>query len=146
MRPRVVLFVLVFLALLNAAPAKAQVATGTPPFGSFGGGPDTINLSNLNVHLGIPVFGRHGRGTDFSYTLAYDSTIWSPVVSGTTTSWQPVVNFGWSGQTQAVSGIGYISFYTGTTKCWDPVLMTWYFPQWGSNYYYFDTFGTWHSF
>jgi RHS repeat-associated protein len=147
MRPRLVLLALVFLLLLFASPAKAQVSTGTPPFGSFGGGPDTINLSNLNVHLGIPVFSRHGRGTDFSYTLAYDSTIWSPVVSGSTTSWQPVVNFGWSGQTQALNGIGYIAFYTTSIKCFGGGGGNdWWLQRVGSHYYYFDTFGTWHYF
>ena len=52
-------FVLFAIAVLCAAPswfAQAQVATGTPPFGSFGGGPvDIINLANNNVHYNIAV-------------------------------------------------------------------------------------------
>src|SRR5437016_4144659 len=55
-----------------------QVDTGTPPYQSFGGGPDVINLGNLNVHYSIPVFSRAGRGTPFSYALAYDSSVWVP--------------------------------------------------------------------
>ena len=57
--PRSVLFI----ATILAGYAVAQVATGTPPFGSFGGGPfDTVNLGNLNVHFGIPVVNKAGRG------------------------------------------------------------------------------------
>ncbi|MGA7630598.1 MAG: hypothetical protein WCB11_07510, partial [Terriglobales bacterium] len=45
---------------------SGQVATGTPPFGSFGGGPfDTVNLGNLNVHFAIPVLNKAGRGLPF---------------------------------------------------------------------------------
>ena len=46
-----------------------QVIRGTPPFGSFGGGPDIINLGNLNAHLTIPVRARAGRGSSFEYDL-----------------------------------------------------------------------------
>jgi hypothetical protein len=44
------------LAILAVGSAAAQVARGTPPFGSFGGGPDVLNLGNLNAHISIPVF------------------------------------------------------------------------------------------
>src|SRR5439155_142921 len=78
--PRSVLFI----ATILAGYAVAQVATGTPPFGSFGGGPfDTVNLGNLNVHFGIPVVNKAGRGMPFSYVLSYDSSVWFPLgVSG----------------------------------------------------------------
>jgi hypothetical protein len=42
-------------AMLATGIVPAQVAIGTPPFGSFGGGPfDTVNLGNLDVHFVIP--------------------------------------------------------------------------------------------
>lgn len=48
--------------------ASAQVATGTPPFSSTGGGPvDAIDLANLNAHISIPVLQRQGRGMPFNY-------------------------------------------------------------------------------
>jgi RHS repeat-associated protein len=132
--------------LLSSRRLAAQVATGTPPFGSFGGGPDIINLANLNVHLAVPVFGRAGRGTSFSYTLVYDSSVWSPVVSGSTTAWQPVANFGWAGQTQ-VASMGYITYNTRTVKCFGGGgLNDWWFQTTTSNYYYYDSFGSWHYF
>lgn len=37
------------LVLLGSLPSSAQVTIGTPPFGSFAGGPDVIDLANLNV-------------------------------------------------------------------------------------------------
>jgi RHS repeat-associated protein len=102
------------LALLGTA-AFAQVQTGTPPFGSFTGGPDIVNLGNLNVHLDIPVRSRAGRGTNFSYDLSYDTSIWYPSsVSGTNT-WTPVYNWGWRAVTEA--GTGYLS-YSQTTVPW----------------------------
>jgi hypothetical protein len=84
-------FVFVFglLAIFSSA-TFAQVTTGTPPFGSFGGGPaDTINLANLNVHLTIPVLNKPGRGIPFVYNITYDNSIWYPVNSNGTNSWQP---------------------------------------------------------
>ncbi len=66
-----------FLSCFGAA-AAAQVMTGTPPFQSFGGGPDIINLGNLNVHYSFPVYSRAGRGVSFNYPLALDSSAWVP--------------------------------------------------------------------
>jgi len=103
---RCFLYLLIVLTL-TASTSSAQVATGTPPFGSFGGGPDVINLANLNSHITIPVLHKAGRGTNFTYDLSYDSSVWYPVgVSGSQT-WQPVTNFGWRGQTEVVAG--YVS-------------------------------------
>ena len=132
----------VILALFPLS-ASAQVATGSPPFASIGGGAfDTVNLANLNVHFGIPVVNKAGRGIPFSYTLVYDSSDWYPVTSGSTQVWTPVANFGWAGQTQASTG--YVSYFAGTTECFD-----------GHNHYsmptanafvYHDSFGATHSF
>ena len=85
---------LLLIAAFATSPASAQVATGTPPFGSFGGGPDVINLANLNAHITIPVLHKAGRGTNFTYDLSFDSSVWYPVTSGGTTSWQAVGNWG----------------------------------------------------
>ena len=66
-------------------------------FGSFGGGPfDTVNLGNLNVHFAIPVFNKAGRGTPFSYSWGYDSSVWYPVTSNGVTSWVHLSNWGWA--------------------------------------------------
>ncbi len=96
------------LALLTtfAASSFAQVSTGIPPFGSFGGGPfDTVNLGNLNVHFAIPILNKAGRGAPFSYSLGYDSSVWAPVTSSGVTSWaQNVSNWGWSVNSNALGG------------------------------------------
>ncbi len=68
--------------------ALAGPTTGVPPFQSFGGGPDIINLGNLNVHYSFPIFSRAGRGIPFSYALAYDTSVWHN--SGSGTAWFPV--------------------------------------------------------
>ncbi|HXM09989.1 MAG TPA: RHS repeat-associated core domain-containing protein [Terriglobales bacterium] len=99
----------VMFIILGIGTASGQVATGTPTFGSFGGGPfDTVNLGNLNVHFAIPILNKTGRGQAFSYNYGYDSSLWTPVsVSGTVT-WQPSPNWGWQGQTEVATGyIGY---------------------------------------
>ncbi len=93
-----------------------QVATGTPPFGSFGGGPfDTVNLGNLNVHFAIPLIHKAGRGLPFNYDMSYDNSVWYPVgVTGNQT-WQPVVNWGWRAQTEMIAG--YVTYSTSTGTC-----------------------------
>jgi RHS repeat-associated protein len=86
------------LAASFSHPVDAQVATGTPPFGTFSTpGPDVINIGNLNMFLNIPVLNKAGRGTPLTYNLAYNSSVWYPVTSGSTTSWTPVQQFGWQG-------------------------------------------------
>ena len=95
------------LILFYPGESRSQATTGTPPFGSFGGGPDVVNLSNLNAHLSIPILHKKGRMTDFGYNLAYDTSVWYPSVSGSTTVWTAVANFGWTAETQAYKGTGY---------------------------------------
>src|ERR1700740_2094930 len=109
-------YILPFLLLIHCLPSSAQVATGTPPFGSFGGGPDVINLGNLNAHLTVPVLNKAGRGTPFIYNLTYDSSVWYPVGTSGSQTWTPVYNWGWSGQSQASTG--YISERTTTANCY----------------------------
>jgi hypothetical protein len=94
------------LGLLAAQVAFCQgPTTGTPPFGSFAGGPfDTVNLGNLNVHFVVPVLNKAGRGLPFSYNLSYDSSVWYPVGSVGNQSWTPVFNWGWMAQTAVHTG------------------------------------------
>ena len=46
---------LCLIASFTACSAAAQetVALGVPSFGSLAGGPDAVNLANLNVHSGF---------------------------------------------------------------------------------------------
>jgi RHS repeat-associated protein len=105
------------ITLLAAGLATAQVSTGTPPFGSFAGGSfDTVNLGNLNTHFAVSLLHKAGRGTPFTYDLNYDSSIWQPVTSGSTTQWQPAQNWGWRGSTEVTTG--YMSSFVFNSTCW----------------------------
>jgi len=146
-RMQAILFVL--SVSFFAAAARAQVATGTPPFGSFSGGPfDTINNGNLNVHFSIPVVNKAGRGLAFNYNLSYDNSVWYPVGSSGNQSWQPLYNWGWHGWSDAETG--YMAFSSATTYCT-------YTPPGGTpqqvpeyvvlnNFIYYDTWGAAHAF
>src|SRR5690348_6666398 len=98
------LFFLFMLPAFGALPAPAQVQTGTPPFGSYGGGPDIINLANLNAQLTVPVLHKPGRGLNFDYDLDYNSSVWYPVGSGGNQSWVPVFNWGWMSTWSGTTG------------------------------------------
>ena len=55
----------------------AQDSTGLPRYGSFSAtNIDTINLSNLNVHIDIPLFQKQSRGYLISYEFTCDSTLY----------------------------------------------------------------------
>jgi RHS repeat-associated protein len=95
---------LVTMLMIYSAPCFAQVQTGTPPYGSFGGGPDIVNLGNLNVHLNVPVYSRAGRGMPLTYSLGYDTSVWSPVNSSGSHVWTPASNWGWTSSTASVTG------------------------------------------
>jgi RHS repeat-associated protein len=137
-------FCLFTLVLITAAVASAQVVVGTPPFGSFGGGPDVVNLGNLNTSLSLFTIGRSGRGTNFTYQLTYDSSVWYPVTSGSTTTWQPVANYGWRGQTEVETG--YVSYtVTQTPTCYFGGVYNGIMYSY-SNWTYHDSFGTSHYF
>ena len=148
--PRTLL--IVNLLTIVAGFASAQVTTGTPPFGSFGGGPvDTINQANLNAHIVIPVLSKAGRGIPFNYYITYDSSIWTPTsVSGTLT-WEPAGAFGWSAPQQGYlteSALRFLSYcYTEESS---PTYPYYQFVITGSAYYstytYTDTLGTPHAF
>jgi RHS repeat-associated protein len=115
---------------------------GTPPFGTFGGGPDVINLANLNSHLTVPVFHKPGRGLAFDFTLVYDSWIWAPAGPGANQSWQPDTNWGWG---TGGSDIGRMTFTVTTTDCFVSGKPVGHFTSW-SNWVYHDGSGTSHPF
>ncbi len=128
-----------FLLLVLVFPfhASGQVATGTPPFGSFGGGPDVINLGNLNSHIAIPVLHKTGRaGMNFTYDLNYDTSVWYPAGGG----WQSVGNWGW-GTTQ-VGFTGSITYYAQQVYC--PADSSYYLQYW--DFWYADPYGISHHF
>ena len=105
MRHSVACNAFVLVLVLTSGVAVAQLATGTPRFGSFGGGPfDVVDLANLNVHFEIPVVNKAGRGMPFTYSLSYDSAVWYPVGVSGNQSWQPVLNWGWRGSTEIAVG------------------------------------------
>src|SRR5579862_4692836 len=138
--------ILAFLGIqfLPGSFAQNPPPTGAPVFGSFGGGPDVVELGGLNAHIAIPVLHKKGRGTDFTYDLSYDTSVWYPSGSGTG-SWQPVLNWGWRGQTEIATG--YLSrFFTILRTCRDRngnIIGQQYEY---SNWTYHDPFGTPHRF
>lgn len=134
-------------ALLPLA-SIAQVSTGKPAFGSFGGGPfDTVNLGNLNAYFSIPIVDKAGRGLPFVYNLVYNSSVWSPVNTSGASVWTPAQSFGWSGQTAVVTG--YMRYHEktiigrirGVGGIWYSCPTELY-----SNFVYTDPFGVQHPF
>src|SRR5438876_72271 len=116
--------------------SMGQAVTGTPPFASFSGGPfDLINLASLNSHFGVPVIAKPGRGMSFSYTLSYDSSIWSPVAN----VWTPVQNWGWRGVTEVATG--YLTYRTQMTRCAGTTISEGLFFWTYSGFVYHDAFG-----
>jgi RHS repeat-associated protein len=134
-----------FLTFITFAQiASAQVPTGTPPFGSYAGSPDIVNLGNLNAHWDVPIFAKPGRGGfNFTYDLVYDSSVWYQDTSTGTVMWKPVANWGWAGQTQVATG--YVT-YTTTTQPWCLFAGQYYGQQWNYSWAYVDAFGVQHSF
>ncbi len=139
-RPVTRAFFLMIVLVLLAGFCLGQVATGTPPFSSLGGGPfDVVNLGNLNVHFAIPIRHKAGRGLPFNYDLGYDTSVWSPVsVSGSLT-WQPTFNWGW--ESSYVANTGHVTFnrHLGTCGGGGGMSTT-------TGYVYHDAHGTDHPF
>ncbi len=149
MRSRVLCTLLVLLSFVPYS--LSQIAIGILPFNSYGGGPfDTVNLGNLNVHFSVPVLHKAGRGTPFAYDLNYDSSIYRPVVSNGTTSWQPVTTigniasyWGWQGLGPVFSPYATYSVTYFTNSCGvngQNTYQEWQF----SNFVYYDATGTGH--
>jgi len=128
--------VLAFVLVANVV--YAQVPTGTPLYSSLGGGPfDVVNLGNLNVHFAVPVLHKAGRGQSFTYDLSYDNSVWYPVTTGGTTTWTPVTNWGWRGQTEVATG--YLAYKLSTSTTMGCTTSTY-------TYAYHDSFGATHVF
>src|SRR5690348_6851535 len=89
---------LLLLCLLFAACGSSfgQAATGVPPFTSFSGSPDQVNLANLNVRQTFPIFHKPGRMLPFIFDLNHDTTVWYPAASGNSTVWQLTLTGGFS--------------------------------------------------
>lgn len=134
--------VFTLLCLLLPASSPAQVQTGFPPFASFGGPPDTIDLANLNVHYTIPILHKAGRGTDFAYDGTYDSYVWTPITSGSTASWQPVPYWGW-GALDGSGIMGYITYNGSPSNCYVFGAGVFYYDQF-TNFVFYDARGTPH--
>jgi hypothetical protein len=98
--------VVLILVLAAALPMYSQVQTSGYPFGSFAGGPDVINLSNLNTRITIPILHKPGRGINFTYDLTLDSSVWYPVGAPGSQVWTHDSSWGWSPQTTAA--VGYL--------------------------------------
>ena len=124
------------VTLLLSHPASAQVATGFPPYGSFGGGPfDTVNNANLNVHFAIPIINKAGRGLPFDYAVSYDSSIWSPVSSTGAHTWTPVgqrlhSTWGWGGTSEVLTG--YVTYWVTQEQC-----------AYDARPYYYNVYSSW---
>jgi YD repeat-containing protein len=136
----------VLLSVVLIGFSAGQVATGTPALGSFAGGPDIVNLGNLNTHLDIPIARKAGRGTNFNYDLTYDSSIWKKVTVSGTPTWQPTNTAtvaGWQGLIPA--GMAYIGNTMTSFSSQCGMMGQSSFTEWTySNFYYYDQFGTSH--
>lgn len=137
--------IILFVALFGCACANAQVATGVYNFASFDTrGFDSVNVGNLNVHFSIPIYSKPGRGgTGLYYNLVYDSAIWAPYNSGASITWQPNTTWGWTIDTNAVTG--FFSYSSTTRKCFDDP-PGWYWSTVSTNFVYYDQMGTAHVF
>ena len=134
-----------FLIALFPGIASAQVVTGTPPFGSFGGGPDIINLANLNAHITIPVLHKAGRGLDFNFDITYDTSVWQPVGSSGSQTWVHQSSWGLDGSDIRIGYVTYAivsrSSGCGTTGNRGFIITRTY-----TSWTYHDGFGTPHAF
>ena len=109
----------ILLSVLNDSSVAQTPATGLPSLGTFAGGPfDTVDLANLDVHFAIPVFSRPGRGIPLSYSLGYDSLIWTPGSSNGQPAWVPANNWGWRAVTEAATGYVTYNYYNSLTTCY----------------------------
>jgi len=133
---------LLMVTLLVAPGAFGQVATGFPPFGSFGGGSfDTVDNANLNAHFAVPVRSKAGRGMPFFYAVAYDSSIWYPAGASGSQSWVRQMTMGWWTLGLAPAEEGYFTVQISDGTCGSGF---WY--SIFSNWLYHDPRGTPHSF
>lgn len=144
------------LIIATSAIVHAQLETGvSDQFASYwNAGFDAVSLSNLNVHFTIPIVNKHGRKVGLYYNLAYDSLVWVPVKSGSTTTWTPIktyggkTNWGWTLDTDAVSGMVAESSSTATCEYWMAIGNLYFYANFTvySNFVYYDASGASHGF
>lgn len=143
-------FVLIILFGLGVSVASAQVTTGTPPFGSFSGGPDVVNNANLNAHWTFPIIHKPGRGTDFDYALSYDTSVWFPTGVSGSQNWNPAANWNWDTGAQGLTGYATYQLTNYTSRvianCGQggsqEIEQVWTY----SNFAYVDPYNATHSF
>jgi len=132
-----------FLVLSLFAPnVSAQVTAGTPPFGSYGGGPEIINLANLNARYNIPILHKPGRGLNFDFYLTYDTSMWHPVGVSGSQVWANIANWGWSGSEINLGHVGHTSWVSGPIACASHKTKTTTHYQW----FYTDGWNAIHNF
>ena len=132
-----------FLSFVLCLSASSQVLVGTYPYGTFDNkGFDSINVGNLNVHFGLPIISKPGRGLPFSYTLGYDSSVWYPYDAGGGPAWTPTQSFGWFGDTAVTTG--YFWYNTDAEMNFFHGLACWEYTY--SSFHYVDPLGHSHIF
>ena len=104
--------------LISCAVSAQTVGTGAYPFASFDSpGFDSINLGNLNTTFTIPIVQKAGRGLPFSYALQYEGLIWTAVANGSTTTWVPNPNWGFTGVLNGTAFAGYLTHISSVSAC-----------------------------
>ena len=105
------LSLIVLLCIIPACLNAQNTGRGFPQYGSMqNSNLDAINLQNLNAHVEIPVVTIPGRGMDFTYSLVYDSQVWT-YHAGAPASWY--YTSGW----QSVNVVGSTTYSTTTDDC-----------------------------
>jgi RHS repeat-associated protein len=132
------------IALICASNAAAQVITGFPPFGTFDGAPDEVNLGNLNVYWSFPVLAKTGR-IPFNYAVKYDSSFWNKkydFTGGSGYFWDSNDVTGFGLQTYAPASVtGYALYNWSEIICPDNTVSGQY-----ADWVYVDATGTPHPF
>jgi hypothetical protein len=132
-------------ALMLTAPrlaAQTAPVTGVPPLSTVQSLPEgTLNLGDLNLHVAVPIVNKAGRGTPVTYTLGFDSDVWTPVTNGT---WTPAFNWGWTTETDAFTG--YVTYQASPQQCaygnsYPPQMYNFTLYE---NFIYYDQFGAAH--
>jgi hypothetical protein len=96
--------------------AQTAPVTGVPPLSTVQSLPEgVLNLGDLNLHVAVPIVNKAGRGTPLTYTLGFDSDVWTPTTNGTSGSWAPSPTWGWTAETDAATG--YILYSASTNEC-----------------------------
>jgi RHS repeat-associated protein len=133
------------VALLFVSPAFAQgTATGFPPYGSFELGKfDAVNRQNLNVNFAIPIVSIPGRGSNFNFSIVYDSLVWTNS-GGYWLSLQPS-NWGWKTRLP-IGALPYTHSHTSTLHRCGVDHYDYKETDYWSNYGYVDPAGTVHAF